>query len=756
MAQTIALDLAPLKGLRPSGSVANCWDAIDATPQFQLRDLEKLADTWVRFRATLRSDEVKSIWPKLHFDCGTGFGSFGSLQLPGCSRAAPEIDYVLKLPRGLRAVRLDPALKGVRFFLSDVRVTVLSKYAASNRMAAAVWRVDGSLAAARHQLQQLLSLVRAPSRYPLHERYREILLGRGYSYSDWVREFEPAPDSFEAIYRSHSAWPLEPRISVLMPVYNTAPSLLREAIDSVIDQLYPNWELCLADDASTAPHIARQLNAYAQADSRIKVVFRDATGGIAAATNSALALATGQYIALLDHDDKLHPLALHYVSEAIARNPDAGLLYTDEDKLDAQGHRYDPYFKCAFNYELLLAQNMISHLGVYRRDLVSDLGGLRSDFDGSQDYDLALRACEKLNPSQIIHIPRVLYHWRAASGSTALSPDCKPYAIAAARAAVSAHLNRIGKAATVTAAPEVLTMNRVRFSLPDPNPPVSIIIPTRDGGDHLKACLDSIQQKTTYPHFDIIVVDNGSREAATVRFLQGITSAQVRVIRDDSPFNFSVLNNRAVASASGDFVCLMNDDIEVITPDWIEEMLSFATQSGIGAVGARLWYPNGLLQHAGVILGLRSAADHVHRFLPRGAPGYFGRAVLHQSFSAVTAACMIVRRSTYQQVNGLDETLTVACNDVDFCLRLREAGFRNVWTPYAEMLHHESASRGPDAIPEHYNRVAAEQYFMQGRWGSLLYQDPAYSPNLTLEREDFSLAWPPRLDILPSQQTGTG
>jgi len=741
MALTVAVDLTPLDGVRLSHSAANCWEGIDGFGQFRVLGLEQFAGAWIRFRATLSSEDLNSIWPKLHFDCGNGFSSFGGKVLPRCSRAAPEVDYVFFLPRGLRAARLDVVSGSAHFFVSNVQATRLSKFSASIRMLAVVRAADGNVAGARHALRRLLTLVHRPSIFPLHDRYREIRLGGGYWYSDWIREFEAAPESFEAISRSCSAWTFKPALSVLMPVYNAPQARLCECIDSVIAQRYPNWELCIADDASTAAHIRTQLEAYARGDSRIKVVFRATTGGIAAATNSALALATGGYIALVDNDDALHPLALHYVADAIIRNLDAGLLYTDEDKLDAKGQRCEPHFKCAFNYELLLAQNMIGRLAVYRRDLVSEL----SEDDGCQEYDLALRAAETLNPSQIVHIPRVLYHSRAASGTWVSSGESKPYATTGARAALSAHLERIGKEGIVMAAPELPMMNRVRFSIPCPNPRVSIIIPTRDGGNRLGACLASIDRRTTYSPFDILVVDNGSRDASTLRLLRDIGKDRVCVIRDDSPFNFSALNNRAVARASGEFICLMNDDIEVITGDWIEEMLSFAAQPGVGAVGARLWYPNGLLQHGGVILGLRGAADHAHRYLPRGAPGYFGRAVLHQSLSAVTGACLMVRKSIYHQVDGLDETLAVSFNDIDFCLRLREAGFRNVWTPYAEMVHRESASRGRDTSTEQLNRVAAELHIMENRWGTLLLGDPAYSPNLTLEREDLSLACPPRL-----------
>jgi GT2 family glycosyltransferase len=529
-----------------------------------------------------------------------------------------------------------------------------------------------------------------------------------------------------------------------MPVYDTPEALLREAIDSVLAQDYPHWELCIADDASSAAHVRELLERYRQADARIRVAYRGRTGNIAAATNCALAQATGEYVAFLDHDDRLHPLALHYVAEAIARNPLAGLVYSDEDKLDAQGRRYEPYFKCDFNYELLLAYNLVNHLAAYRRDLIEELGGLREGYDGAQDYDLALRAVERLPERAIVHVPKVLYHWRAAQGSTAASASNKPHAPDAGRRAVAEHLARRGVGARVTPAPELPHWNRVRFALPQPAPRVSIVIPTRDRADLLAPCLASIFARSSYPSYEIIVVDNGSREEATRKLLAAQPRERVRVIRDDSPFNYSALNNAGVRAAAGEFVCLLNNDIEIISEDWIEELVSFAAQPHVGAVGARLWYSDGRLQHGGVILGLGSVAEHAHRFLKKNQAGYFGRAALHQSFSAVTAACLLVRKAIYEAVGGFDEGLAVTFNDIDFCLRVRQAGYRNVWTPYAEMIHHESATRGIDDDAEKRARAMRELQILERRWAAVLGADPAYSPNLTAERFDFSLAWPPR------------
>lgn len=575
-----------------------------------------------------------------------------------------------------------------------------------------------------------------------------LVIGRN-DYKEWVRRYDTLTDNARVVKSSRiNEFKNRPLISVVMPTYNTPIKWLTEAIESVRNQIYANWELCIADDASTDRSVRILLESYTKLDKRIKVVYREKNGHISAASNSAIALVTGQWVALLDHDDLLTENALFWVVDAINQNPEAGLIYSDEDKLDLKGNRFDPYFKCEFNPELLLAQNMICHLSVYRSDLLKSLNGFRTGFDGAQDYDLVLRVVEKLLPTQIIHIPRILYHWRAIPGSTALDADEKNYAAVAGRLAVTEHLKRRGLSALVTPAPESTNHNRVRFVLPNPLPLVSVIIPTRDNVDFLSMCINSILQLTTYPNYEIIIIDNGSLEAATSDFFDTLPTDRVKVVRDDSPFNFSALNNRAAKVASGDFLCLMNNDIEIITPDWLEEMVSFAVQPEIGCVGARLWYPDGRLQHGGIIVGLGGVAGHSHKYAQKGEYGYFRRLLLHQSFSAVTAACMVVKRTVYEYVDGLDENLAVAFNDVDFCLRVKDAGYRNVWTPYAEMIHHESVSRGNDDTQEKKARFESEVKKMKERWGTGLLDDFAYSPNLTLNHEDFSIAWPPRVELL--------
>jgi glycosyltransferase involved in cell wall biosynthesis len=582
---------------------------------------------------------------------------------------------------------------------------------------------------------------------------RRILFVGGHrnDYSEWIRLYDTLTDELRAVIRDRiNNFTNKPLISVIMPVYNPKPEWLVEAIESVRKQIYPYWELCIADDASTDKKIRPILERYAKEDSRIKVVFRECNGHISAASNSALELAKGEYIALLDNDDLLSEQALSCVAEAILANPDAKIIYSDEDKISVSGLRADPYFKCDWNYELFMGHNLISHLGVYQSDIVNSIGGFRVGYEGSQDYDLTARVIEQIDPLQIVHIPRILYHWRIRSGSTSMGTEEKPYAYAASEKALNEHLVRRGIRGHVKALPN--GMHRLRFDLPDNLPLVSIIIPTRNTVDLLRKCVTSIFNLTTYKKFEILLIDNGSDDPVALEYFDYLkrTHSNIAVIKEEGSFNFSALNNNAVRQAKGELIALLNNDTEVITPDWLSEMASIALQRNVGAVGAKLWYPSDCLQHGGVILGLGAdgVAGHMHHNIPRGNYGYFGRASLTQELSAVTAACLVVHKDKYLQVGGLNETdLAEAFNDVDFCLKLKRTGYRNIWTPYAELYHHESATRSYGDSLEKRIRRRKEVLCMKERWGDILRNDSFYNPNLALEREDFSLAWPPRFNF---------
>ena len=572
-----------------------------------------------------------------------------------------------------------------------------------------------------------------------------------HAYSEWVRTVDtPSAGEIARRRREAETFGIRPTVSILMPLSGPDPARLDASIRSVRGQSHPGWELCIAGEAPSTPAAADMLRGHARADARIKLRLGETHGSFAAASNAALELATGTHVALLGPHDLLPPLALHWVVEAINRHPDAQIVYSDEDKADGGGRRFDPHFKGDFNHVLLLAQDAIARIGVYRRELVATVGAFREGFEGAEDHDLALRCVAAVPPDKIVHVPRILYHRRATGGPRSRGAGRELAAAEAARRAVAEHLDRAGKADSVEAAPESPGHLRIRHALPSPAPLASIVICTRDQGALLRTAVESIRSRTTYTNYEIVVLDNGSRDAATLACLTAIAEQPgITVVRDDSAFNYSRLNNAAVEHSCGHVVCLLNDDVEVLTPEWLEEMVAFAVQPGIGAVGARLWYPDGTLQHGGVIIGIGGVAGHAHPRLARGKAGYFGRGVLQQEVSAVTGACLAVRRKVFDEVGGLDERLAVAFNDVDLCLRLRAAGYRNVWTPFAELIHHESASRGLEDTPAKVARFRAEAHFMHERWGSTLRGDPHYNPNLSMHAGDFSLArprqsWPAR------------
>ena len=565
-------------------------------------------------------------------------------------------------------------------------------------------------------------------------------------YAEWVRRFDTiTPEILEALKRKINALQATPTISIAMPTYNANRDWLAQAIDSVKQQVYPHWELCIADDASTDEDIKAFLRKVAQSDERIKVMFRETNGHISAATNSALEMATGEWIAFLDHDDIIPPHALAYMALAIAAQPDVQMLYSDEDKIDENGKRSDPYFKTDWNIDLFYSHNLVTHLALYRRELMQQTGGLRDEYAGAQDYDLVLRVIEHIKPDQIAHVPFILYHWRAHAGSTATADlNIKPYAMLAGERALNAHFKRQGVAAR---AQFIGHGFRARYKLPDIQPLVSIIIPTRNAVDLVRTCIESIKARTIYKNYEIVLMDNGSDDPEALAYFAKLAKEpNFMLVRDDSPFCYSAINNQAASKAHGEILCFLNNDIEVINSEWLNELVSHACRPGVGAVGARLLYPTGMLQHAGIVLGIGGWAGHAHKGFSSLAHGYVGRATLISSFSAVTGACLAVQRKHFEAVGGFDEVnLRVACNDVDLCLKFTELGLHNVYTPFASLYHHESATRGYEDTPEKKARFQKEVDHMWQRWPDMMARDPAYSPNLTLDHEDFSLAWPPRV-----------
>jgi GT2 family glycosyltransferase len=568
------------------------------------------------------------------------------------------------------------------------------------------------------------------------------------AYLEWAAEFDDLKRlDRQKIVKEMAGFRLRPLISIVVPVYNTEPGLLKAAIESVRGQIYGNWELCLSDNASTEPEVAELLRRYAAEDERIKVCLRSSNGHIAANTNTALTLTAGDYVGFLDSDDVLTADALHAVVAEINRRPDLDILYTDEDKIDAAGVRFDPYFKPDWNPALLLSQNYVCHFMVIRRSLVFEAGLMRLEATGSQDHDLLLRCAERTAPERIRHIPRVLYHWRAVRSSTAFESAVKPYAWEAGRRAIEDALARQGIRATVRPANRI--HYQVEYDTTGVDETVSIIMPSACKLELVEPCLRSLFARTTYRRWELLLLVNEIRwdDPDKRAFLDELGARRtVRIIRyTDRPFNFSALNNMGVAAATGDVVILMNDDIEVVTEDWMEQLLVRLHLPKVAMCGPALYYPNGTVQHAGVILGMGGVADHAHRFVPKGDGGSFGRAALEQDCSCLTAACVAMPRHVFREVGGFDETLAVAFNDVDLCLRVRQAGYRMLWTPAAEMTHHESATLGVHSSPERAAQFAAEVDYIRTKWGAELDREPFYNPNLSLESgRSYHLAFPPR------------
>jgi GT2 family glycosyltransferase len=518
---------------------------------------------------------------------------------------------------------------------------------------------------------------------------------------------------------------LQPAISILMPVYNTPEQWLRRAIDSVIDQHYPNWELCIADDCSTAPHVRRILDEYSSRDKRIKVDYRDINGHIANATNTALELATGEFIALLDHDDEITPDALLEVAAAVNENPTADFIYSDEDKIDEDGVCTDPFYKPDWSPDYFLTCMYTCHLGVYRTSMVRELGGFRPEVDGAQDYDLALRVVARTD--RIHHIPKVLYHWRTLDTSTASGADAKDYAYPAAQRAIANYLSLAATPGDVLPGPRD-GFHRVLYDIKG-NPRVSIVIPSagriidHEGRpiDLLRMCVGSLLEKSTWPEIEIVVIHNCDLRPDLEAWLK---SRSVLVAYDKTPFNLAEKINLGARHATGEHLIILNDDIEVIAPDWIENMLRYSQQPGIGAVGAKLLFPNNRIQHAGVVL-LNGAPGHPYYNHPSEDLGYFLSAQVARNYIAVTGACMMTRHELWDKVGGFSEDFPLNYNDVDYCLKLRELGCRTVYVPEVELYHYESVSREaargvkPGEL-DHFQAKWLERYFL----------DPYYNPNL--------------------------
>ncbi len=567
------------------------------------------------------------------------------------------------------------------------------------------------------------------------ELHRRRFSGKSrYTYDRWIADHDVLDDGARAaVRRVIVSMPAHPVISVVMPVYNPRPEFLEQAVESVRSQLYPHWELCIADDASTDPGVAWLLRGYQESDARVKVVFRKENGHISEASNSAAALAGGDRLALLDQDDVLAEHALFWVALEIVKHPDAGLIFSDEDKIDPEGRRRDPYFKCEWDPDLFCSSNTVNHLGVYDTAIFRELGGFRKGFEGSQDWDLALRFIERMGPRRVRHIPRVLYHWRMHPDSISLNGECKPYAQNAAERALDEHFARLGTGAKAVS---LSIGHRIRYLPPEPLPRVSLVVSATGGPILLCNCLRSLLEKTAYPDFEILLAGNRRLPPAVGRLFGG----RVRVLRFPRSMGAEAMRNRAVGEAGGAVVGFIDGRLEAVDGDWLHEMASHACRPEVGAVGGRVLYLSGKICRGGIVLGLGGKfAGDVHR--GKRPPCYFGQGSLIQGFSAVSGVCMAIRKEEFLRAGGFAEDLS-GYGDVDLCLRLRRAGLRNIWTPYAQFRF-----LGPGAAEE-----AGDEAGVRERWKDLPAEDPSYSPNLSLDGDNFQAARRPRVAGLPGPE----
>lgn len=542
-----------------------------------------------------------------------------------------------------------------------------------------------------------------------------------------------------------TVFPKDVTFSILVPLYNTPERFLREMIESVTAQTYGKWELCLADGSDDAhDFVGRICQEYRQKDSRIKYQKLAKNEGISGNTNECYKMATGNYIALFDHDDLLHPCVLFAYMQAICEK-DADYIYCDEAtfKGNSINHMITLHFKPDFAPDNLLANNYICHFSVFSRELLESGELFRSQFDGSQDHDMILRLTAKAK--HIVHVPRILYYWRSHKGSVASSIDAKTYAIDAAKGAVADHLARLGyRNFEIESTRAFATIFRIKYELTS-RPLVSIIIPNKDHVDDLSRCVESIINLSTYDNYEIVIVENNSETAEIRTYYEEISRhPRVQVVEYKGDFNYSKINNFGVQYAKGEYLLLLNNDTEVITPDWMEELLMYAMRKDVGVVGAKLYYPDKTIQHAGIVIGLGAhrTAGHTHYRIPEANVGYMGRLCYAQDVTAVTGACMMVSKALYEELGGLDESFTVALNDVDFCLRVREKGFLNIFTPFAELYHYESKSRGSDKKDERALRYQQESDRFRVKWADALAKgDPYYNPNFSLDHSDFTVNW---------------
>jgi glycosyltransferase involved in cell wall biosynthesis len=577
-----------------------------------------------------------------------------------------------------------------------------------------IYRTEGLARALKRGMQNFEKLVPAIA----FRRYRR-----------WYEQHEPSPQELKQQRQLVQQMTQPPLISVVIPVFNPPAAILAQTMDSVLNQTYPHWECCLANGDPSNQAIKDLIDQYARQDARFKVVNLERNLGIAGNTNAAIAITAGEYIGFLDHDDLLAPFAMYEVALRLRSDSSVDLVYSDEDKVDDRGRRFFPYFKPDYSPDYLRSSNYICHFLVVRKSLGDRVGWVRDGFEGAQDYDLILRACEQAR--LIEHIPQVLYHWRTIQGSTAADSDAKPYASASGVKAINEHLHRVdlpGKAESLS----MPTSYRVRYALPR-SPLVSILIPNHDHAADLRKAIASVLKKTTYTNYEILIIENNSNEPETNSLYEELKNldARIRVLEWQQPFNYAAVNNWAVRETRGEMLLFLDNDIEVIMPGWIEELLMHAARPGVGSVGAKLYFANNNIQHAGVVVSEREVAIHIYKGFSRDMTGHSMQLVLTRNVAANTSACMMVSRQAFDSVGGFDENYVLAYSDVDLCLKLLEAGCVNVWTPFAELYHIGSNTHSYERSPTQLARLEADAARFRQRWQTLLAQgDPCFNQNL--------------------------
>lgn len=556
-------------------------------------------------------------------------------------------------------------------------------------------------------------------------------------YQKWIKANEPNEEELQK--QKETKFEYEPKISLLVPLYKTPRNFFEELVQCLKDQTYSNWELCLGDGS---PKENKGLKDIIESDERIKYKALDENKGIAGNTNECIKLATGDFIALFDHDDLLPKFSLYEVVKAINENPQVEFLYSDEDKITSINRpRFDPYFKPDFAIDTLRSNNYICHFSVFKRELLEKLDGERDKYNGAQDFDLIIRMTEITDKDKIVHIPKILYHWRVHKDSTAKAGGkAKPYAFEAGISVLEDHLKRQGLEGKVSHG-ETLGAYRIDYKVIG-DPKVSILIPNKDGIKDLKICIKSILKLTTYKNYEIVIIENNSERKATFDYYKKIEkNDKIKVIYyPDKGFNYSKIINFGVKNVYGDYIIQLNNDTKLLTPNWLENMLGFAQREDIGAVGVKMYYPDSTIQHAGVIIGIGGVAGHVFKNLPKGKHGYFSKESMIQNLSAVTAACIMTPKSIYDEVGYMDEKYKVAFNDIDFCLKIREKGKLIVYNPYVQFIHYESKSRGLEDTPEKQARFKTEIDRFHENWKEVLDKgDPYYNKNLRLDNDQYAI-----------------